>query len=89
LPIEANFHKVNEAEVMVMPKCPLNFYVPSFNKNKKVEFVLKLYQTENNEEYDLGEHVINIEPYVSEFRQDRTVRFELKSPFSEDYELEF
>jgi hypothetical protein len=49
--IEANFRKVNEAEFMVMPKHLLNFSVPSFSNNKKVEFLPKLYQAEDNEEY--------------------------------------
>lgn len=30
LPIEANFKNVNGQHVMVMPKCPINFFVPNF-----------------------------------------------------------
>jgi hypothetical protein len=60
---------------MVIPKCPLNFYVPSFNKARKTEFLFKMYQTEKNEEYDIGEYVVNVEPYIAEYKENRTVRF--------------
>jgi hypothetical protein len=45
---------------MVMPKCPLNFYVQSFNKNRKTEFIFNLYQTENGAEYFIGEYAVDI-----------------------------
>ena len=47
LPIEANFKNVNGKNVMVLPRCPVNFYVPSYTRNKGAEFLFNMYQTEN------------------------------------------
>ena len=74
---------------MVMPRCPLNFYVPSFNKSKEAEFQVNMYQTENNEEYFIADHSIGIADYVNDYKKTRNVRFEHTVKFSEDYELEF
>ena len=72
---------------MVMPRCPLNFYVPSFNKNPEVEFLVNMYQTENHEEYFIADYSIPIEDYVKDYKKNRNVRFEHTVKFSEDYEL--
>ena len=72
---------------MVMPKCPINFYTPTFNKNRKTEFQFQMYQYEESNEYFIADYVIDIEPYIVEYKNSRTVRFEHKSKFSEDYEL--
>ena len=74
---------------MVMPKCPVNFYVPNYSKSRNIEFTFNMYQTENRTEYFIAEHQVNVEPYVSEFKQTRTVRFEHTTKFSDDYELEY
>lgn len=87
LPIESNFQKLKEQFVMVMPKCPINFYVPNFTNGRNNQFVFNLYQTENKTEYFIAEHTIDIQEYVDDFRNERTVRFEHKASFSDDYEL--
>lgn len=40
---------------MIMPKCPINFYVPNFVKQRKIEFVFKMFQYEENQEYFIAE----------------------------------
>lgn len=60
---------------MVMPKCPINFYTPTFNKNRKTEFQFKMFQYEENEEYFIADYNIDIEPYITEYKNNRTVRF--------------
>ncbi len=50
---------------MVMPKCPINFYTPTFNKNRKTEFQFQMYQYEENNEYFIADYIIDIEPYIS------------------------
>lgn len=74
---------------MVMPKCPINFFVPTFTKGRNTEFTFNMYQTENKTEYFIADYSIEIEPYVNEYKNDRTVRFEHRAKFSDDYELEF
>lgn len=60
---------------MIIPKCPLNFYIPTFTKNRKTEFTLSMHQTEGGQEYFIGNYDIDIEPYINEFKNDKTVRF--------------
>lgn len=50
---------------MVMPKCPINFYTPTFNKNRKTEFQFQMYQYEENNEYFIADYIIDIEPYIT------------------------
>ncbi len=60
LPIEANYKKANGVNVMVMPKCPLNFYVPNFSKGRGAEFAFNMFQTENKTEYFIAEYLIEV-----------------------------
>ena len=67
----------------------MNFYLPSVPKGRKIEFALKAVQRENNTDYPLGDYSIDANALVSSFKDDNVSRHELKSMFSEDYELEF
>jgi hypothetical protein len=49
IPIEANFTNINGTEVMVIPKSPLNFSLPTYTKGRKVEFTIKMYQYEHKQ----------------------------------------
>lgn len=47
LPIQSNFKKVSDVELMPIPKCQLNFYLPNFTKGRKSEFNFKMFQYES------------------------------------------
>ena len=49
LPTQANFKNIKGVDVMMFPKCQLNFYLPNFSKALPVEFKLKLNQTESGQ----------------------------------------
>jgi hypothetical protein len=74
---------------MSVASCKLNFYVPNFNRLRKQEFTLRLIQNERNQDFDVGEYSIDISQLVEAFKQEKKVRHELKTFFSEDYELDF
>lgn len=57
---EANFINTNGTHVMPFRGCQLNFYLPNFNKNRKILFTLKLNEKDSTEEYELGG--IDIDP---------------------------
>ncbi len=59
---EANFINTNGTHIMPFRGCQLNFYLPNFNKNRKILFNLKLNEKDANEEYELGG--IDIDPAV-------------------------
>jgi len=74
---------------MLVSACKLNFYVPNYVKIRKQEFVLKLAQRECNQEFEIGEYLIDVSTYIEDFKMTKTNRFCLRTFFSEDYELDF
>lgn len=65
---DANFINSNGTEIMPFRGCQLNFYLPNFNKNRKVLFTLKLNEKEGTEEFELGGVDIDPANYIQEFR---------------------
>ena len=45
--------------------CQLNFYLPNFNKVRKILFNLKLTEKDGNEKYDVGGIDIDPANYIS------------------------
>lgn len=74
---------------MSVGSCKLNFFVPNFNRLRKQDFTLKLIQNERNQDYEVGEYIIDISQLVEAFKQEKKTRHVLKTFFSEDYELDF
>lgn len=60
---------------MSIPKCPLNFFVPNYAHNRKNDYLLKMLQTEKNEDFDVGENSIDLNQYVTKYKTEKTVRF--------------
>ena len=75
--------------VLAINSCRLNFYLPSVPKARKIEFTLRAIQHENNEDYPLGDYSLDANALIDAFKQDNISRHELKSNFSDDYEVEF
>jgi len=48
--------------------CQLNFYLPNFNKSRKITFTLKLTEKDATEEYDLGGVDIDPATYITDFK---------------------
>jgi hypothetical protein len=80
---------VNSVPVLVINTCRLNFYLPNYNKARKNEFSLVMVQRENSQDYELGEYKISVDELVIGFKENNKSRFELKTNFTDDYELEF
>lgn len=74
---------------MAIPKSPLNFYIPNYNKDRKMAFSVHMFQNENKQDYFIGSTPIVIDEYVVGFQQERKVRFEESLHISEDYEFEY
>ena len=74
---------------MAIPKSPLNFYIPNYNKERKMAFSVHMFQKENNQDYFIGSTPVTIDEYVSGFRKERKVRFEESLRISDDYEFEY
>ena len=62
---EANFIETNGTHIMPFRGCQLNFYLPNFNKVRKILFNLKLTEKDGNEEYDVGGIDIDPANYIS------------------------
>lgn len=45
---DANFIDTNGTHIMPFRGCQLNFYLPNFNKNRKILFTLKLTEKDSN-----------------------------------------
>lgn len=56
--------------------CQLNFYLPNFNKNRKILFTLKLNEKVDNEEYEIGGIDIDPANFINEFHNNGQNRFE-------------
>lgn len=64
VPVEAAFTKIKGETVMPITDCRLNFYIPSHNRQRKIEFILKLIQHEHNQDYELGNYTIDVNQLV-------------------------
>jgi hypothetical protein len=59
---------------MSVASSKLNFYVPNFNRLRKQEFTLRLILNERNQDFEVGEYVIDVSHLVEAFKQEKKVR---------------
>lgn len=53
---------------MKIPRSPLNFILPNYAKGRRVDYLLKMVQTEDNEEFHIGDHAINLDAYINKLK---------------------
>lgn len=58
-------------------------------RGRKVEFTLRMIQHEGNQDYELGDYQIDITSLIDQYKKENVSRHELKTNFSDDYDLEF
>lgn len=74
---------------MYLPKFALNFYIPSVTKGRKVEFSLKLTQKEAEQDFSVGELVIQFDPIIAAYKEEKNSVYFGVGKIGEDYEIEY
>ena len=59
-------------EKIPLKKCQLNFYLPDYNPNRKIDFVIKLFLVKDEEETLGGEYNVSTAEFVQIFNEEKS-----------------